>query len=98
LHEGMSSEASASNVVDRESVIGILWRSRHEVLRRRGVADLIGAIIIGLFVLDDYRRISHDERNSNMKSSPLLSTSKLTLSGLRLPCLTSPAPLALANM
>lgn len=65
MHEGVSSEASVSNVIGRESVIGILWRSRHEVLRRRSVADLVGAIIIGLFVLDDYRRISHDERNSN---------------------------------
>ena len=65
MHEGVSSEASVSNVIDRESVIGILWRSRHEVLRRRGVADLVGTIIIGLFVLDDYRRINHDERNSN---------------------------------
>ena len=65
MQEDMSSEASVSNVIDRESIIGILWRSRHKVLRRRGIADLVGTIIIGFFVLDDYRRISHDERNSN---------------------------------
>jgi hypothetical protein len=89
----MSSEASASNVMDGESVIGILWRSRHEVFRRRGAT-----IIIGLFMLDDYRRISHGEHIADYEISPPLSISKLTLSGLSLPRLTSSAPPALANM
>ena len=50
----------------------ILWRSRHEVLRRRSVADLVSAVTGGYFVLDYYSRISHDEHNANYEKFTII--------------------------
>ena len=50
----------------------IFWRSRHEVLRRRSVADLVSAVISGYFVLDYYSRISHDECSGNYEKPTII--------------------------
>ena len=68
----MSGEASVFDVMEWESVMVILWRSRHEVLGRRSVADLVSAIISGYFVLDYYSRISHDEHNANYEKLTII--------------------------
>lgn len=68
----MSGEASVFDVMEWESVVVILWRSRHEVLRRRSVADLVSAVISGYFVLDYYSRISHGKQNANYEKLTII--------------------------
>src|SRR3954454_14802036 len=52
--------------------MAILWRSRHEVLRRRSITDLASLVIIRQFVLDDYSRINLDEHNANYEKLTII--------------------------